>query len=242
MKKYFALFAAVLLLLTLPACVQPQNDPTRTADEPTDVSAQPPGFGIFYGMIVGNLSEKTLLVTENKTEGKTQGLFTLSAEYLTPSQDSSLLVPGTYFALQYGGYIMDSYPAQFGKPSSFTCEGAKEDLVTPLVGFLLEKIPADAEWIALDLTGVEGLSDGEEEAVLYLLSCKKTDSIGVARYDPSFHTAEELLADENSPDGGAVLAVEARLQDGKLNGTWKLTDTEEVIQGNMGLPLPYYVN
>ena len=153
-----------------------------------------------------------------------------------------MLIPGTYFKLYYGGFIMESYPMQFGEPVVFTCEQAKEDIVTPLTEFVLEKIPSDATWIALDFSGIDELSDGERDAVFYLLECNKTLACDVVRFDPSALTAEELLNNENAPAGGAVLRVEAQLQNGNLIGTWRLTDTQNVSEGTNELLIPYYLN
>lgn len=217
-----------------------QNDTTQ-GDEQDYTFSLPPGADVFYGLIVANMGD-TLLVTKNETEGKTSGLYTLSSQYLDSKQDASMLVPGTYFKLYYGGFVMESYPMQFGSPVVFTCEQTKEDIVSPLTAFLPEKIPSDATWIALDLAGVEGLSDGEREAVFYLLECNKTLEYDVVRYDPSELTAEELLNNENTPAGGAVLEVEAQLQNGKLIGTWRLTDAQTVTEGTTELLIPYYLN
>ncbi len=250
MKKGLTILIFCLLVLSFAACGKTQNEPSRTDDE-HNVATQgqeqdytfslPPGADVFYGLIVANTGD-TLLVTKNETEGKTSGLYTLSSQYLDSKQDASMLVPGTYFKLCYGGYIMESYPMQFGSPVVFICEQAKEDIVTPLMKFVLEKIPSDAKWIALDFSDIEELSDGEKEAILYLLECNKTVECGVVRYDPSYLSAEELLTNENSPDGGAVLKLEAQLQNNKLIGTWKLTDSEQVTTGELALSVPYYLN
>ncbi len=244
MKK-IAIVLVFCLLFAASACVQTQTDPSQVtkpqnADEEYTFSL-PPGEDVFYGMIVANMGN-TLLVTKNETDGKTSGIYTLSSQYLDSKQDASLLVPGTYFKLYYGGFIMESYPMQFGNPHVFTCENTKADIVTPLTEFVLEKIPSDATWIALDLTGVEGLSDGESEAVFYLLECNKTVACDVVRFDPSALTTEELLNNENTPAGGAVLKVEAHLQNEKLVGSWRLTDNENVREGTTELLIPYYLN
>lgn len=242
--KRMSLFLVLCLLLSgFSACNIQNEDPTQIAFEPTDerTDVQAPGEGIFYGMIVKNMGE-TLLVTENKTQGKTAGLFTLATKYLDETQDASVLVPGMYFALQYGGYIMESYPAQFGSPKAFTCESAKEDLVTPLVSLIAEKVPQDTQWLALDLSAVENLSDGEEEAVRYLLMSGSAFGCAVVKFDDPALSAEELLRDSGNGEHGAVLQIDGRIENGKFIGTWTLTDTSEVAQGGFSQSVPYYLN
>ena len=244
MKK-IAIVLVFCLLFAAAACAPSRNEPSQAtemqnADEEHTFSL-PPGEDVFYGMIVANMGN-TLLVTQNNTDGKTAGLYTLSAQYLDSKQDASLLVPGTYFKLYYGGFIMESYPMQFGNPHVFTCENTKADIVTPLVEFVRDKIPDSAEWLALDLTGVEDLTDGECAAVEYLLQMKAGEMFHVAHYDSTCPPVQEYLHAENAPANGAHLSVEARLQNGKLVGSWRLTDTENVHEGTTELLIPYYLN
>ena len=243
MKRLSLLLVLCLLLSALAACNLQNDNPTQVAFEPSDeqTDVKAPGEGLFYGMIVKNMGN-TLLVTENKTQGKTAGLFTLATKYLDETQDASVLVPGTYFTLQYGGYIMESYPAQFGAPAVFKCDTAKEDLVTPLVSLISEKVPQNAKWLALDLSAVENLSDGEKEAVQYLLMCQFVDRCSVVQYDENALKAEDLLTADGSPENGAVLRLDGRLENGKLIGTWTLTDSAQVTEGVLSLSVPYYLN
>lgn len=241
MKRCFVFLFTLALLLSFAACTPPQEEPTKPTDE-TSTFSLPPGADVFYGMIVADMGGDTLLVTENKTQGQTGGLYTLSKQYLSKDQDETLLVPGTFFRLYYGGYIMDSYPMQFGDPVSFSCTDGKHDFVTPLVDFVLEKVPAGAQWLALDLTGVRELSTGEREAIEYLLMCRLIDRCSIVQYDETRLQAENLLTADGSPDNGAVLRLEAEEKDTALVGTWLLTDTEQVTTGELKLNIPYYLN
>ena len=236
MKKILTVFFTLALLLSFAACIPTQENATAPTNE-SDPLALPPGADVFYGLIVADMGGDALLVTENKTQGQTGGLYTLGKQYLSKEQDATLLVPGTYFRLYYGGYIMESYPMQFGAPSVFTCEGRKTDFVTPLVDFVLEKVPADAQWLALDLTGVRELSTGEREAIEYLLMCRLFDRCSIVQYDETRLQAENLLTADGSPDNGAVLRLEAEEKDAALVGTWRLTDSEQVTEGELQLSL-----
>lgn len=245
MKKLSVIVLLLSLLLGAAACTQTEVVPTQSdltqAEDEASAFSLPPGADVFYGMIVADLGN-TLLVTKNETEGKTSGLYTLSAQYLDSKQDASVLVPGAYFTLHYGGFVMESYPMQFGNPIVFTCDGEKEDLVTPLTEFIFGKIASDVKWLALDLSAVDGLSDGEREAVFYLLEGKTAGACSIVHFDPSVHSAQDLLQNETSPADGAVLSVEAQLQNGKLVGTWRLTDTKLVTEGEADISIPYYLN
>ncbi len=249
MKKRMMIMFVFCLFLAASACVQAQNDPSQVlagndpsqAEDESYTFSLPPGADVFYGLIVAKTGDE-LLVTKNVTDGKTEGLYTLSAQYLDSKQDASLLVPGTYFKLYYGGFIMESYPMQFGNPHVFTCDASKEDIVTPLVEFIRDKIPDSAEWLALDLTGVQGLTDGECAAVEYLLQQQAAEVFSVVHYDSTFPPVQKYLNGENAPANGAHLAVEALMQNGKMVGSWRLTDTETVHEGVVDLPLVYYLN
>ncbi|MBQ3518658.1 MAG: hypothetical protein IJA31_04980 [Clostridia bacterium] len=249
MKK-FAMILVFCLLFAASACVQAQNDPSQVT-EPTNAGTQPdyesytfshgPDQAVFEGMIVAKTGN-TLLVTQKTGDGTTAGLYKLSSDYLFSSQDASMLVPGRYFSLLYGGFVMESYPMQFGNPVQFICRTAKEDIVTPLFEFVRDKIPDSADWLALDLTGVENLSDGECAAVEYLLQQQTGETFSVVHYDSTYPPVQEYLNGENAPANGAHLSVEAQLQNGKLVGTWRLTDTQTVTEGTADLPVVYYLN
>lgn len=241
MKKVLIFGFIFCLLIAATACGDAQQDPTQVVPATDEVSALPPGADIFYGLIVADMGD-TLLVTENKTNGKTAGLYTLPEKYMDETQDKSKLVPGTYITLHYNGTVIETYPARFELTESFTCDETKEDLVTPILRFVLANVPDSAQWLALDLTGIADLSDGEREAVCYLAENKLADKCGIVRYDPQQFTAEELLTAENSPENGAVLAVDGQLENGKLTGTWRLTDTQQVTEGEWETAIVYYLN
>lgn len=250
MKKRMILMLVFCLLLTAPACVLNRNEPTQSteptaADTPNDYESytfsHSPEQAVFEGLIVADMGD-TLLVTQNNEDGTSAGLYTLSAKYLFSSQDPSMLVPGRYISLLYGGFIMESYPMQFGNPVEFICRSSKEDIVTPIFEFVQSKIPDSANWLALDLTGVENLTDGECAAVEYLLQQKAGEMFHVVHYDSSCPPVQEYLRAENAPANGVHLSIEAQLRNGKLVGSWRLTDTEIVTEGTTELLIPYYLN
>lgn len=248
MKK-ISVVLFLCLLLAASACAENRNDPSQGTEPPVSDTqdyeaytfSHSPDQTVFEGLIVAETGD-TLLVTQKNEDGTTAGLYTLSAKYLFSSQDPSMLVPGRYISLLYGGFIMESYPMQFGNPVEFICRSAKEDIVTPVFEFVKSKIPDSADWLALDLTGVESLTDGECAAVEYLLQLRAGEMFHVAHYDSTCPPVREYLHAENAPANGAHLSVDARLQNGKLVGSWRLTDAENVREGTAELLIPYYLN
>lgn len=109
------------------------------------------------------------------------GLYTVSQGapvYGTEQEktDAAALKPGQNIEIGYSGAVMESYPAQLGKPVYIRIINQGNDLVGfyhTVLQDLWEKdegLNSDIDTLAFDLSRTSNLSDGEKAALIYLFS------------------------------------------------------------------------
>ncbi len=241
MKRILICCLVVCILMAASACGQTQQEPTEGSPTTEATTVLLRQDTVFEGLILADLGED-LLVTECKARGKTQGMYVLPESCLAEGEDAGKLVPGTYITLDYNGVFIETYPMQFERAYTFTCGETKEDVVLPLMRFIVETVPESAQWVLLDLNSVVGLSAGERMAVCYLAENELDGQCSVVRYDRSKVTAEDMLTADDSPENGVLLTVEGQIADGEMSGTWQLNDTHQVIEGTWNTAAVYHLN
>lgn len=164
-KKSIALLClALLLALTLTACTRSaaaNSDPTKTS------------AATLSGYLVENDNGSLLVSSEDS------GLYFVSAETaLVKKGGSELSVselkPGMTLSIGYDGAVLESYPAQFNAQTIVVTEETDDKI--SLYAQALRHIYEDGErmdsekTIFLDLTKLTSLSDGQKNALAYVMS------------------------------------------------------------------------
>ena len=219
MKKVFAVAAAFLILT---GCGQPEQG---SSSLPQDVPGSALSTESLNCRILYRIEESLLLVQEEEHMA-TEDLILLapagieiSDEQGNPAQPSQLEA-GTTVRIEYDGSVLETYPCQLGGVTALQMTGTFESLLPFYLDRIDELYQKDAglndgaEKIVLDLTEVTNLTEGEKEAVCYLVGCRYEKEVFQSTYE---QLCEEGQIDRDNPyyKDGMILSFSEKNQSGR---------------------------
>jgi hypothetical protein len=170
-------FFAVLLVfaLILGGCTTGGDTGRTTTEVPSDSGGLPQAEVTMSGKIAAVYDTAYLIIGADD-----YGLYFVQKEVATFDETEAPLDAGSALAGQtveigFSGMVMESYPMQPAEVTYLKITGTEDDMVGFYAGVIDdlwttdEGLNSDIEMIALDLSEVSPLTDGEREALVYVV-------------------------------------------------------------------------
>ena len=203
---YRVIILTVCVLFVCSACHAPTK--TKTTQPTTKVSLE-----IVY--------KRNQMCYAIKTEGTDTSLYTFNAaaqpifDLEGKSATAADLLPGMLVSVDYDGYILETYPAQFSGVSGIRVTGmhanSVEFMSSLISGMFPSATPDEVERWEIAFKGERFLSDKEERALEYMMSEEWVGSQVVVNPQESFtkKTGHIMITTEKAGDESVTLTINA---------------------------------